>query len=217
MNNKLVKTIIQLVLLVVIIVVAYLIYDGINTPIKFEKEKKRRCDATIARLIDIRTIQVSYKDVYGDYSDKFDELIRFVKEGNFPVVRKVGTTPEELIDSLGIEEAELVALEKGLIKRDTIPIPVLDSLFSSDYPIDSIRYVPFCGSNEFQIGKNQVKTASMVVVPVFEVKVSFDVLLHDMNKQLIINLKDEKEQINQYPGLKVGDLNIANNNAGNWE
>ena len=38
-----------------------------------------------------------------------------------------------------------------------------------------------------------------------------------LDRQLIVNLKAEKEDMGQYPGLKVGDINNPNNNAGNWE
>ena len=34
---------------------------------------------------------------------------------------------------------------------------------------------------------------------------------------IIVNLKAEKEDMRQYPGLKVGDIENPNNNAGNWE
>jgi len=34
---------------------------------------------------------------------------------------------------------------------------------------------------------------------------------------LIINYKETREKITGYPGLKVGSLEEATNNAGNWE
>ena len=38
-----------------------------------------------------------------------------------------------------------------------------------------------------------------------------------MDEQLIINLNAERESTNRYPGLMVGSIENANNNAGNWE
>ena len=32
-----------------------------------------------------------------------------------------------------------------------------------------------------------------------------------------VNLIDKEEQLDHYPGLKMGDINEPNNNAGNWE
>ncbi|GAB4284360.1 MAG: hypothetical protein Kow0068_09390 [Marinilabiliales bacterium] len=218
MNNKYVKIAIQLVLLVIAIVLAYLLYRGIMTPIEFNKEKDKRYEATIKKLIDIRIAEVAYKDVNGKYTDNWDTLINFVKHGKFPIVKKIGTIPEELIDSLkDFDLAEREALKMGLISRDTVEVPVLDSLFSKDYPIEQIKYVPYTDNAVFDLKAGQVKTASQVVVEVFEASVHNDVLLHGMNKQLLINLNDEKEQLGRFPGLKVGDINQANNNAGNWE
>ena len=42
-------------------------------------------------------------------------------------------------------------------------------------------------------------------------------LLNGLDRQLIVNLKAEKEDMRQYTGLKVGDIENPNNNAGNWE
>ncbi len=218
MNNKFIKIGIQLVLITLVIFLGYKLYSGIMEPIEFNKEKDKRFNATIKALKDIRKIQVAYKDVNNEYAGDFDKLIKFVKEGTFPVVKNIGKPPEELIDSVGLTEAELICLQNGTITRDTTYIPVLDSLFSSEYNIDSIRYVPYAGNNiEFKIAAGKVKTASQVVVPVFEVSVTNDILLHGLNKQLLINLNDEKIQMGHFPGLKVGDINSANNNAGNWE
>jgi hypothetical protein len=218
MDNKFIKIGIQIVLVAFAIFLAYKLYSGIMEPIEFNKEKGKRFKATINNLKDIRKIQASYKDVKGDYADSFGKLINFVKTGEFPVVRNIGTVPEELIDSMGFQEAELFALEQELIRRDTSMIPVLDSLFPINYNIDSLRYVPYAENKiEFKIAAGKFKTMSGVIVPVFEASVTNDILLHGLNKQLLINLNDEKLQMNHFPGLKVGDVNSANNNAGNWE
>ena len=42
-------------------------------------------------------------------------------------------------------------------------------------------------------------------------------LLKGLDHQLIVNLKAEREDMGQYAGLKVGDIDNPNNNAGNWE
>ena len=47
--------------------------------------------------------------------------------------------------------------------------------------------------------------------------VPYDILLAGLDRQLIINYKEEREKITGYPGLRVGSLVEATNNAGNWE
>ena len=50
-----------------------------------------------------------------------------------------------------------------------------------------------------------------------EVKAPYETYLNGLDKQEIANLKDLQEKMNKYSGLKIGDLETANNNAGNWE
>jgi hypothetical protein len=58
-----------------------------------------------------------------------------------------------------------------------------------------------------------VLTGSKVKVKVFEATALNIEILHGLDKQSIINLND----LAKFPGLKVGSLEEAVNNAGNWE
>jgi hypothetical protein len=211
------KIVIQVVLAVAIVVLAYLLWDSINNPIRFNREKDRIEDATIQRLKDIRTAQLAYRSEYGQFTGDFDTLITFLKTDSFSVVRAIGSVPDSLIEELGRKNAELQALEEGIISRDTIRLSVKDSLFSANYPIDSLRFAPYTQGYEFELGAGKLETASKVAVRVFEAKVPYDILLSGLDRQLIINYKETREKITGYPGLKVGSLEEATNNAGNWE
>lgn len=198
------KRIIQILLLVIIAVLAYLVYESIMHPIRFEKEKDKRFSATIERLKSIRTAQVAYRSQYGKYTGSFDTLIHFMKFDSFKVEKQIGS----LDDS--------VAVAKGLVYRETIKVSVRDSLLKG-YPIDSIRFVPMAGKAEFEIASGEIETASKVKVKVFEAKAHNNVILHGLDKQLIINLNDLRKKLERYPGLQVGSITETNNNAGNWE
>jgi len=208
------KAVIQIVLLAVIIVLAYFLYESIMKPIRFNKERVVIENATIQRLKDIRSTQVAFKSEYNRYSGDFDSLITFVMEGTFSVVKAIGSIPDSLLEA-GMTERE--AVKQGLISRDTIRVSVLDSLFNPVYPIDSLKYVPFAGSTQFELGAGWITTGSKVKVPVFEAKVPYRILLTDLDPQLVINYTEEREKITGYPGLRVGSLTEATNNAGNWE
>ena len=199
---KAAKYIAQLLLLGIIVVLVYFIYTGVMKPIDFDKEQEVRYEKVVRQLKDIRTAQVAYRSVYGKYTGSFDTLINFVRLDSFPILYAEGS----LDDSL--------AVSKNLVIRDTIYVMVRDSLFDSDYPLDSIRYVPFAMTGvEFEMQSGSIMTASKVEVHVFQATaLNFDIL-NGMNRQLIVNLNDLKE----FPGLKVGDIIEANNNAGNWE
>ncbi|TAJ15704.1 hypothetical protein DMA11_00420 [Marinilabiliaceae bacterium JC017] len=208
------KTVIQIILTVAIIILGYLCYESINRPIEFKKEYKTRSEAVIQRLKDIREAQVAYKSVHNRYTGSFDTLINFVKTDSLQLVKKEGSLTDSMLNE-GMTEVKALAL--GIISRDTIPVSVLDSLFSKTYPIDSLRYVPFTENEQFEMGSGIVTTGSGVKVKVFEAKVHNNIYLNGLEKQEIINLSDKTQKLERYPGLKVGSLDETNNNAGNWE
>jgi hypothetical protein len=211
------KTAIQVVLAAAIIVLGYLLWESINKPIRFNREKDRIEKATIQRLKDIRTAQLAFRSEYGQFTGDFDSLITFLKTDSFSVVKAIGSVPDSMIEEMGRKRAEQQALKEGLISRDTIRLSVKDSLFAAGYPIDSLRFAPYTKGYEFELGAGKLETASKVAVRVFEAKVPYDILLSGLDRQLIINYKETREKITGYPGLKVGSLEEATNNAGNWE
>ena len=211
------KTAIQVALAVAIIVLVYLLWESIQKPIRFNKEKDRIEQATIQRLKDIRTAQLAFRSEHGEFTGDFDSLITFLKTDSFSVVQAIGSVPDSMIEELGRKKAEQQALKEGLISRDTIRLSVMDSLYSANYPIDSLRFAPYTRGYQFELGAGKLQTGSKVSIRVFEAKVPYDVLLSGLDKQLIINYKETREKITGYPGLRVGSLEEATNNAGNWE
>jgi hypothetical protein len=207
------KTVLQIVLAIVIIGLGYGLYKSIQTPIEFRQVKKKRYEATIEKLKNIRTAQLAFKDEHGRFTGSFDTLINFVKSGSLSVVKAVGRIPDKLLEQ-GMTEQE--ALRRGIIQRDTIKVAIKDSLFGPNFNPDRLWKVPYA-NDSFQLGATTVESGN-VDVQVFEAKVHNDVLLYDQNEQLVINLNErmEKKQ-NKFPGVKVGDLQEPNNNAGNWE
>lgn len=203
------KKVIQILLALIIVAISYFIYEGIMEPIRFKKEKNYRYEKVIQRLKDIRTAELSYKEVNNEFTGSFDTLINYVKNDSIPIVKAIGRIPDELLDSI----TEKQAVKRGLIIRDTIKISVKDSLFPQNYPIDSLRYIPCTAQKEFKLGAGIVVTGSKAKVKVFEASALNSDILNGLDKQLIINLND----LSKFPGLKVGSLKDANNNAGNWE
>jgi len=207
------KKVIQIVLAIVIVVLAYLIWESVQTPIRFNKEKDKRYAATIQCLIDIRTAQLAYKDVYGKFTGSFDTLINFIQTDSLKYVRAEGSISDELLAQGWTEE---IAVKEGLIIRDTIRKAVKDTLFAPNFDPTILWKVPFTENDSLQMGAGVVEV-SKLQVNVFEAKVHNDILLHGLDRQLVVNLNDRMKNQNNFPGVKVGDLNEPNNNAGNWE
>ena len=210
------KKALNIVLTIIIIVLIYFLYESSMEPIRFKKEREFRESAIKEKLIDIRTAQEAFKSVKGYYTGSFDTLITFLKTDSLPLVFKIGSLTDEMIASGITTERE--AVRKGLISRDTSYIPVRDSVFKEGYPIDQLRFVPGLENIEFQMSAGRVMTASMVMVNVFEAYVLNDVFLSDLDRQLVVNYNDQKTRVTGgFPGMKVGDVKVPNNNAGNWE
>ena len=198
------KVVIQIILFAAICVVAYLVYESINKPLRFNAEEKRLREATVQRLKDIRTAQVAFRSERKEYTKSFDTLINFLKTDSFKVVKIIG----DLDDSASVATGKII--------RETIRVSVLDSLFKKGYHVDSLRYVPFTQGVQFEMDTANLK-AGNVMVNVFEAKISNDVLFQGLDPQLLINLNVERQKKTGYAGLKVGSLTETTNNAGNWE
>lgn len=212
MKNVL-KIIVQVALLVVIGILCYFLYESIMQPIRFDEQYQKRKDAVVTRLKQIRDIQVAYKTINNKYTGSFDTLIDFAKNGNLKLVKMEGSLSDSLLKE-GWTEAK--AIKEGIIKRDTVFVSVKDSLCKVYNP-DSLRYVPYTDNKEFELGSSSITTSSGLIIPVFEAKVANKIFLKGLDNQYRINMDKEAEQLNRFPGLKVGSLEEANNNAGNWE
>lgn len=229
--NKLVKTITEILLLAVAVLLVVLIVRSIQEPVKFNKEKAAREQVAIQRLKDLRDLEVAYKSANNHFSDNIDTLKAFYEEGSLEVVLQIGSQD----DSLAVARtAELKKKNKKLTNEDlyelykkgdtelvfsiSTEVPVRDTLFKNrpDFSIDSLGYIPFSGGEKVQI-EAIVKKVSGVDVPLFEARVPYKALLKGMDNQLRINLDAERENQNRYEGLQVGSVSAPNNNAGNWE
>lgn len=204
----------QVIFIALIIVFGYLLYTNINKPIKFEKELDKRSDATILKLKDIRTVQIAYKDKYGKYTGSFDTLISFVKTDSFAIPKIVQVKPWNQ-DEVSKEKA----FKLGILKKSTAYVPVKDSIWKKKvYAIDDIKNVPFSPQGaKFSMAAGDLVTGSKVKVQVFECFVSYVDLLEGLDKQQAVNYIDTKTKYGGFPGVKVGSLTEATNNAGNWE
>lgn len=209
------RTIFQILLIIIAIGLAYFIYKGIQHPIEFEKAREARYQATIEKLKDIRKAQLAYRDVYGRFTGSWDTLINFVKFDSLRNVRKIGELTDSMIEA-GLTERK--AMRLGLIIRDTIKVSVLETVFNPSFNADQLKYIPVSDTvAEFNLGSNIIMTGSGIKVPVFEAKAHNNIVLRGLDKQYVINLNEQRRLNEKYPGLKVGSLTETVNNSGNWE
>lgn len=209
------KTGLQILLFLVAIALTFLIYKSIQRPIEFEKAKEVRYNATVERLKEIRKAEIAYKDVYGQFTGSWDTLINFVVNDSIRNVRKIGELTDSMIEA---NITEKKAIEMGLLIRDTVRESVLEAIFGKSFDAYQLKIVPVSGEpTEFHLGATDIITGSGITVPVFEAKAHFNTILRGLDRQLVINLNDQRRTNEKYPGLRVGSLVETVNNSGNWE
>ena len=207
------KVTLKIILAVAVVLLAYMCYRSIMGPIEFKDERDRRENLIKARLIDIRKAQIEYKNIHKVHAANFDELSKFLKDEKLPFLIKEGVLTDEQLEK-GMTEKE--AVKKGLIRRDTVWVTAVDTLFGKGYNVDDLRNVP--GANvQFTMDTATLTSGSGYTVKVFQCGVLYDDYLGDLNKQEVYNLKDKASKMGKYAGLRVGSVEEINNNAGNWE
>ena len=207
------KVTLKILLAVAVVLLAYMCYRSIMGPIEFKDERDRRENLIKARLIDIRKAQIEYKNIHKVHAANFDELSKFLKDEKLPFLIKEGVLTDEQLEK-GMPEKE--AVKKGLIRRDTVWVTAVDTLFGKGYNVDDLRNVP--GANvQFTMDTATLTSGSGYTVKVFQCGVLYDDYLGDLNKQEVYNLKDKASKMGKYAGLRVGSVEEINNNAGNWE
>ena len=211
------KKIIQFVLALVVLGLAYYVYVLISTPIKFEAEQKTREAAVIERIKDIRTAERTFKSKYQRFTADFDTLINFVLTEQMEGERKK------------IDEDDSVAMAQAKKKYgrkfkniEKFTFSVKDSLFKhlTTEQVQQLRYVPYTGNKtEYILEAGMLATESKVVIPVVECRTPYIAFLDTVAyRQEVINLVDNmKNNFNRYPGIMFGSMERGNNEAGNWE
>jgi len=196
-------TIVKVVLSIIIVVLAYLIYESIMRPVRFNSATSAREAKVIGRLIDLRTSQQFYKREHNRYTASFDTLISFLTIGEIPVI-KIIPDPNDTTFTKTISDT------LGYVK-------VADSLFHkrTNFVLDSLRYIPFSGDKQFEIAAGQIDRSG-IKVSVFEIKAHYSTFLKGLDRQLVTNLIKSKEDIDRYPGLKVGSMDEPSTD-GNWD
>ncbi len=205
------KTILQIFLWLVCIGLGYMIYNSVNGPIEFKKVKQERFAQVIAKLKDIRDSQEAYKTVNGRYAKDFNSLVSFIDTANYTITQQRDSSYMEFDKTYGIDMLKEVKIV------DTLgTVAVKDSLFKKDNRYKNMMNVPFAPNGEkFEMKASIIEKAGYKA-PVYEVKVSKDVVLHDQPKTL---LAKENTQVNvdEVNGnvIKVGSLTEVST-SGNW-
>lgn len=205
------KKILLPVLWILIVFFGYKLYNSIYEPIQFNKVKTERYADVIRILKDIGSAQVAHKSVTGIYAQDFKSLVEFIDTAQYVLIEKRDSSYLEYdrvyrIDML--REVQII---------DTLGFAsVKDSLFGTSDHYKSMDKIPVDGVDASFSMKADVIDKNGYQVPVFEVRVAKDVVLHDQDAYL---LEQEKATVSvdgvNGPAIILGSLSEVSTN-GNW-
>ena len=237
------KTVLNVILAAAAVLLVVMCYQSLMIPIEFNNEAAKRDAVIIQRLKDVRTLQEEYHSKYQVYCPSWAQLIKFAKSDSIAIVNKVGSlTDDQLKEGLNEKDAWMYlcdpkkyskeiakfGLSKETFSRDSVYVSILEkdsALNRPDFKIDEIGIIPSFGegsrntacADTIELNTGTITSASGFEMPLFEAKVPFRAYLDDLNEQEVTNRVTDRELMDKYPGMMVGDATQANNNAGNWE
>lgn len=193
---------IQILLAIASAFIAYLIWNSIDSKIFLTESIEMRNETVYERLDQIGEAQIEFKKVRGGYAGTFEQLLDFLENDSIVLVKMVGEVPDSLLGQ------EALALEMGIIIRDTTKIPVREQLFKENFEaiVDSMPFIPFSGGKQFTIAAGAVEKNKMNIA-VFEVKAA----LTDVYK----GLKTDNEGYDMSKFIAIGSMEEPKTN-GNW-
>ena len=198
---------IAIILIPLNIILAFLIYNSINSEIDFQAAAKNRIAENIQKLKDLRQVQIAYKKVKNNYANNFDDLIYFLENDSMPIIKAIGERPDTLTDA--------EALKIGIISRDTTYQLAKQTVFNSaylktrnkDFPLEISTLTNIPNSNiKYKINSGTIEKGK-VLVQVFEISTTY--------KNVFTGMKAENKNYDLNSLLKVGSMEEASLN-GNW-
>lgn len=191
------KTVIQLVLLVVALVLAYFIYDGVQSKIEFKKEAQKREVVVQNRLLKIVEAQKEFKNEKGRYAANFPELFNFIENDSLTIIKAIGNVPDTL--------TEQQAVEKGIVIRDTTAVPAR-TIFPEDFDVQKLDDVPFSKGANFKMKAGMIEK-NKVNVNVFEAYTTLE--------EVYTGLETKGENVDLDDRIQVGSMTEPIT-TGNW-
>lgn len=189
------RTIINILLLIIIVGLGYLLYESIREPIDFEKEKVKRENAVSEKLRTIRTAQQFYRDITGRFAGSFDTLSHVLRNDSFMTVRVSGEVDEE-----------------GEYRMDSIFTPAIDTVQKMGWNLDSLKFVPFTDGDTFEMQADTIQYQE-TRSPVVQVGVKRKQFMGPWGDPRFAKYDDRYDPESM---IKFGDMNRPSL-SGNWE
>ncbi len=109
------------------------------------------------------------------------------------------------------------AAEEAYRARHGAYAGTFDALVNSKLLADSLVHIPFSGKKQFRLQATTIIGKNGKQIPAMECGAEYADYLNGLDESSVSVLTEEAAMAGRYPGLKIGDLETPNNNAGNWE
>jgi len=204
---------IALILIPLNIILAYFVFNSIDSEIEFQQVAKVRIGENVQKLKDLRQMQIAYKKVNHTYANNFESLLEFLENDSMPIIKAIGETPDTLINGEQISDEQ--ALEMGLISRDTAYVLAKETVFdeaylssrNGKYPLNLTTLTTVPHSKELYLVDAGMVEKGKVMVQVFEISTTYATVFTALDAE---NKSYELDNL-----LKVGSMDEASLN-GNW-
>ncbi|MQP24143.1 hypothetical protein GFJ94_03590 [Flavobacterium sp. LMO8] len=199
----------------------YLIYASVMKPIEFKQEKEARYEVAVKTMLDIKKLQTGYKSVNGKYADTFEELIKFVENGQFEIVSRKDTSVIDAAKNAafgitvgadgvgGFYKDEVIITKLGAVK-------VKDSLFKNSDRYKRLNVVKVGTVEVPVVMKTNVVPRNDMNISVFQATIDKNALLKDLDQELV-KQENKVESIDEINGPQIilGSLEEVSL-TGNW-
>lgn len=193
------KYLINLVIIAAVGLFGYLLYSGINEPIKFRTELDARKAVVTGKLEKIRTAQDIYRQIKGQYASSFEELSSVLKTDSIPF-RQLLADPEDPENP-----------DKFIV--NIVKFSAADSLRGLAINLDDLPYVPYTNKAERFEVQADTMTYQSTLVPVVEVMTTWGTFMGAYNDPKFSMYQKEFN-----PRARIGFGSMSSPNLeGNWK
>lgn len=155
------RTIINIALFLVIILLAFLLISSIRGPIQFKTELDKRELAVTTKLENHRSCQLAFKNITGEFAHTYDTLQQVLLNDSFELVKIVGDA--DAVGGMEIKKSySYLSAKDSLANFFEIKTDELGTFISE------LEVVPFSNGKKFNMTADTI-TYQKIVVPVINV------------------------------------------------
>ena len=193
------KLILNLLIVGAIGLLAYLLYNSINEPIKFRSELAKRENVVIEKLEQIRAAQSIHRDITGRFAGSFDSLAYVLTNDSIPF-RQLLADPEDPENP-----------DKFIV--NILYSSAKDSIDGLGINLADLQYVPFSNKATSFNMQADTTTYQSTLVPVCEVMTRYESVMGQF-----ADPKFSMYEKGSSPDTKIGFGSMSSPNLeGNWK